>query len=245
MEIQTRYSRAPIREAVIEIKVALPLTINLADLAKVQLGHEQAYPVHGTMAEHGFKYNKREGLSIPEAPKLAGHLFRSQDGKQIIQCYLERFAFGRLEPYEGWEPFCHEARRMWDVYRSIAHPERISRIAVRYINRIDIPLPISDFKDFLRTGPEVSPSLPQGLSGFFMHLEMPIGELQGMLLLNQTIVPPPDPSVVSVILDIDLFRMEKLPQSDPELWGLFEQFHVYKNKVFEDCITDQTRGLIK
>jgi uncharacterized protein (TIGR04255 family) len=49
----------------------------------------------------------------------------------------------------------------------------ITRLVVRYINKIDIPLPVGDLKEYLRTFPEVSSDLPQGLSGYFLQLQIP------------------------------------------------------------------------
>jgi uncharacterized protein (TIGR04255 family) len=77
---------------------------------------------------------------------------------------LDGFAMSRLAPYENWNAVRDEARRLWDIYRSIAKPSKLIRLAVRYINRIDMPLPLGDFKDYLRTVPDVSPDLPQGLA---------------------------------------------------------------------------------
>jgi uncharacterized protein (TIGR04255 family) len=98
--------------------------------------------------------------------------------------------------------FATEARRLWDLYRSVARPSKLIRLAVRYINRIDIPLPLNDFKDYLRTVPEVSPALPQGLTGYFMHLEIPLADIKSLALINETIIEPASQNVVSVVLDI-------------------------------------------
>ena len=96
--------------------------------------------------------------------------------------------------------------------------------------------------------PPLSPALPQGLLNYFMQLQIPQEDLQGLLVLNQSLVPPqpgPQPTTVSVLLDIDLFRAHDLPQDDEGLWSFFERLHAKKNEVFEGCITDLTRELIK
>ena len=103
--------------------------------------------------------------------------------------------------------------------------------------------PFEDFKDYLRTVPEVSPDLPQGLSGYFMQLQIPQEDLRAMLILNQAIIPPPTPKVVSVLLDIDLGREIELPDTEAA-WDVLEQLHTRTDQVFEACITDRTRELI-
>lgn len=122
---------------------------------------------------------------------------------------------------------------------------KVIRLAVRYINRIDLPLPVHDLKDYLRTVPEVSPDLPQGLAGYFMQVAIPQEDIKSTVLLNETIVPPAKPDVVSVVLDIDIFRTEDLPSEEEPMWGLFEELRIRKNSVFEACITDRTRELFQ
>jgi uncharacterized protein (TIGR04255 family) len=126
----------------------------------------------------------------------------------------------------------------------VAQPEVVTRIGVRYINRLDLPLQNLDFKHYLRTVPEVSPDLPQALSGYFMQLQIPQEDLKATLFINQTLVPPPGPNLVSVLLDLDFFRAVEVPQEEAAIWDYLEKLKVRKNVVFEACITDQTRELI-
>ena len=174
-----------------------------------------------------------------------GFLFKNGDDKQIFQARLDGFTMSRLAPYESWEPFRDEARRLWNIYREHVKPKQVTRIAVRYINRLDLPLPLSDFKDYLRTFPEVSPDLPQGLAGFFTQLTIPLQDIKSVMLLNEAIIEPAKPECVSIVLDIDIFRTEDLPDTEEGNWELFEELRLRKNYAFEACITDRTRELIK
>ena len=127
----------------------------------------------------------------------------------------------------------------------MVNPEVITRIAVRYINRIDMPIPLDDFNRYLRTYPEVSKDMSQGLSTFFMTFDSPQLDIGAMLKLNMAMVPPPNENVASVMLDIDLFKQIDVPQTDDAIWGDFEHLAKRKNKVFEACITEDTRRLFR
>lgn len=174
-----------------------------------------------------------------------GYKFISVNGKSIWQSRMDGFTFSQLAPYASWSPFRDEARRLWGRFREKTMPEAIERLAVRYINRIDVPSPGIDLKQYFRTSPEISPDLPQELSGYFMQLTLPQPDLGGAVLINQAIIPPPKPDMVSVVLDIDLFSEQNVPQSEEAIWDFFERLHVRKNEVFEACITDQTRRLFE
>ena len=58
-------------------------------------------------------------------------------------------------------------------------------MALRYINRINIPLPFTDFKQYLRTTPEIARELPQGLSTFLMRLVIPMDHFESIVTAGQ------------------------------------------------------------
>jgi uncharacterized protein (TIGR04255 family) len=105
-------------------------------------------------------------------------------------------------------------------------------------------MPIRDFRDFIRFYPEVSADLSQDLAGFFLQVQVPQEDLGAMLILNEAMVPPSGPGVVSVVLDIDVFKQGLKLESDGEVWSILEAFRLKKNLVFEGCITNRTRELI-
>ena len=151
-----------------------------------------------------------------------------------------------MPPYGRWEPFSKEARLLWNQFIGVAEPERVTRIAVRYINRLEIPLPIDDFADYLRVGPQVSSDLPQALSSFVVQLRIPQPEMDNcMLVLNEGILPSTQPDRMAVLLDIDVFKEAALPADSPEVWDIVETLRDCKNRTFEACITDRTRELIR
>lgn len=245
MASQRHYRAAPITEAIIDLKVELPTNITVTDLGKVQEGQEEAYPnrLDRRLVESKLAVGKE--LSTSTTSKHLGYLFKSKDERQVFQARLDGFTMGRLHPYDCWETFRDEARRQWDIYKTVVSPQKIVRVAVRYINRIDIPLPLRDFSDYLRTAPEVSPALPQGLASYFMRLEIPMDDIKSRCLLNEAIIEPVAPKVVSVVLDIDVFRTEDLPTDDEEIWRFMEELRQRKNSIFEACITDKTRELFQ
>lgn len=242
---QQHYPKAPITEAIIDLRVELPEKMTIHDLEKVHLGYENTYPTRKNRNLASGRMELGQKVSATASSRQIGFLFISGDEKQVFQARLDGFTMSRLAPYGSWDPFRDEARRLWNTYRSIANPVKIVRLAVRYINRLDLPLPLRDFKDYLRTVPEVSPDLPQELAGYFMQLTIPQKDIKSMVLLNQTIIPPSRPDVVSVVLDIDIFRSEEPPSDEEHVWSFFEELHRRKNEVFEACLTDQARELFQ
>lgn len=239
------YTKAPITEALIDIQVELPDGTTVADLARVSIGEEIGYPQRRNRfsLEGQIVFGEQVGTSTSQ--RQVGYDFLSGDERQIVQVRTDGFTLSRLAPYDRWKTFRAEAYRLWELYRDVANPINVTRVAVRYINRLDLPLPMDDLKDYLRTVPEVSPDLPQELNGLLMQLAIPQEDIGALVLLNEALIPPPNADTASVLLDINLFRDIETSIEEVELWNLLDQFRERKNKVFEACITERTRDLIR
>jgi len=232
---------APISEATIHLLVKPAEGVSLAELVRCHEGEEEAYPHRREvqMAMGQFEVGSR--VSAAASAQHVGFVFTSSDQKQVYQVRVDGFSFSRLAPYESWEPFCKEARRLWQIYRERLKPSAVSRLAVRYVNRLDIPGERVEINDYLRTMPEIAEGLPQKLDGYFMQLQIPVDDIRCKLLLNETIGQSPKPGCLSLILDIDLFRVDDIPNDEQSIWELFELLHARKNDIFEACITDRAR----
>ncbi len=185
-------------------------------------------------------------IQVDASRQHSGFLFRSKDGLRIFQATLQGFTFNRLAPYNSWEEFSNDARNLWEIYKDICKPAFVTRAAVRYINRIDIPVegPIK-LQDYLKTAPDIASGLPQkNLSSFFMQLQIPQEDLNCMLVINETLALPPSPGFISVIFDIDLFRQQAWQSDDEDIWDFLTQLRERKNQVFRESITEKTEELI-
>lgn len=235
----SHYDHAPITEAVIDIRLARTPTVSVETLQNLSVGknYASAEALHVSVGQFQFGPNPCATTSTQHT----GYVYKSVDGKYILQAQADNFTLSRLAPYESWSLFSEEAKRLWAVYKESTNPENAVRLATRYINRIDLPVPLADFKDYLRTVPEVSPDLPQKLSGYVMQLGVPLEDIGGVAAITETIVPSPNPEVVSVLLDIDVFVETSLQTDD--IWDKLEALRIKKNEVFEACITAKTRSL--
>ena len=238
-----QYENAPITEALIDIRVELPSDVTLKTLEALHGQVKDRYPGKSKRVYVQGQFSTGEEIGAAAKQTVMGFLLSSADARQIVQVRLDGFTFSRLRPYGNWSELRGEGRRLWEIYRGGVSPRKIARVAVRYINQINIPIRAIDYKDYFRTTPEVSPVLPQDLSGFFMQLQFPQADFGGLLILTQTAVPPASPDMNSVILDLDVFKDGVEMLSDDELWALLETLRDRKNEFFEGCLTDKAREL--
>jgi uncharacterized protein (TIGR04255 family) len=248
MQVKRHYSKAPITEAVIDLRVTLPEGFSLNKLAEIHPHISNYFPTVEPFYKGvgSFTYEPGSSFKADTSEQQVGFWFRSEDNLRTFQATMEGFSFNRLAPYESWEEFNSDAKSMWEIYKEICEPIHVTRAAIRYINQINIPAnELIELKDYLSTVPEVSSSLPQkALQTFFMQLQIPQQDLDCMLLINEAIALPTNPEIVTVILDLDLFRHQIWESNDEDIWRFLEKLRNRKNEVFEASITDRTRELI-
>jgi uncharacterized protein (TIGR04255 family) len=237
------FSRAPIIEAIINLEVALPESAHdpvrsLGSLVSPE--YPEAKDVVEMTAE------MRPGQEPQGSFKSAtiGVMYRSTAVPQLFQSRINGFSFHRLAPYESWEPFRDEAKRLWNLYRSATGVHPVKQYAVRYINRLEIPAG-QELSKFFQTYPEVAKGLPQTLSGYLMRLEMPLNDSPGgALVLQENLVPSDKQGMVGVLLDIEFRYPVKQGTSDEDLWSLIESVREVKNRTFVDCLTSRMQEMI-
>lgn len=241
------YKNAPIREAVVDIEADSSLGIDFEKLRAIHRQIITEYPREETrhLSEGLFQFGPEIKATAQQKPWAL--LFWNTLNNQVVQARLNGFSFSRLEPYEDFDHLKNEARRLWDIYREVARPTKVRRVAVRYINQLNLPGNRVDPEDYLNAYPYVSERLPDALRSigpFLMNLQLLQDDLKGVLVFNQALTAPKKPNTVSIVLDFYLSVSDPPVTNEEELWEFFEKLRQRKNEYFEAFITDKTRELI-
>lgn len=242
MAQQSHLRNAPIREALIDIKVRGVAAASLAGGLPERLARE--YPRVERINFHQFEVQVNESKEVVSASVARDTGFRafSHDGLLIAQFREDGFTLSRLAPYQTWENLRDETQRLWAAYLEIAKPERVMRIALRYVNQINLPLPFGDFSEYLHMAPNLPPGVPQALSSFLMRYVIPAPEAQAVAIVTQALEGSTD-AIVPVILDIDVFEDMDCPTQGNECWATLSRLHNLKNTIFFKSITEKTKGM--
>jgi uncharacterized protein (TIGR04255 family) len=253
MTERMHYSRAPITEAVIDLRVTQAQGFSAGDLAPIRDAVADRYAEQGGIYTGGVNISFTEPSQVETLHQQTGFRFADQEGRQILQARVDGFTFSVLAPYDRWESFRDEARRLWDLYKSVTRVESITRVAVRYVNRIDIPTANThtmELEDYFTVYPEIPHGWPhKNLYSFFMQFQILQEDLGCVLVINQATTQPPNLETTSFLLDFDLFREEHeqpwRADTDEAVWEYLEQLRERKNEYFETSITEITKELIK
>jgi uncharacterized protein (TIGR04255 family) len=235
MEKYPLLSKSPVQEAVVDIRVKLPphdFSLSELDL------HEQIIGL----------YPGKEEIREDDANKNSlGFEFHSVDVRQIVQFRNDGFTFSRFSPYTSWADIRSEVSKLWSIYNNAVHPV-ITRVATRYINRINIPGPDCCFEDYLSAPPVVPKNLPQGIVGFINKIKIFEPEINAIAIITQDFEPVVRPDVKSdyypLILDIDVFTSTPDGIDESTAWDLLEKLRNFKNRVFFDSITDKLKEML-
>lgn len=235
-------TKAPIREAVIDIQVTPPVSLeDLKKIAGVLLDKPNNQEVIW-QASLGFDFTE-EGKSSSSANRTPiGYKYTFTNKPYVMQCRVNGFSFSHLPPYGNWEEMSVVAKELWEIYLSISRPQSISRIAVRYINSMPIPLPIGDFGEYLNVPPIVPDGLPQTLASFLQRYVIVDNGTGTVAVVTQVLEEQqPQASKITLLLDIDVFRtFISRPAITSEIWATLEELRNYKNRVFFKYVTDKT-----
>lgn len=239
------YPNAPIIEAVFDLQL-LPVEnfdSNCYDNLVQQL--RGRFSFKGDIQEIGVGLHFSPGQKdISHSEKKIGIRLETADGKYVIQAKERGFTFSILRTYDSWEDFSKEAFKYWNIYRRIFKPKKITRQALRYINRIDVPELSFEMKNYFRVYPQVfEDDRMVQISGFFMQVQIPQSE-GGVANLTQSIANPAKAGCSSIILDIDVFDNKQYSPGAKNLRKRIESLRDQKNSIFEKAITDKTRELI-
>jgi uncharacterized protein (TIGR04255 family) len=236
---------APITEALIDIRVKLPSDFNVKNISSIYESIKNQYPEKQERINSKVKFEpKAEEIVKASSLIIDGYRYVSSDKKQIMQVRLDGFTFSRLHPYIKWEELRDEAHRLWQLYKNITSPESITRVAVRYINNLKIPMPIKDFDEYLTAPPTVPEGLPQGVSSFLTRTVIHEPSFGANAIITQALEQVVI-DVAPVILDIDVFKLESKGIVEKDAWEIIEKLRHFKNKIFFSSITDNLKEMYK
>ena len=246
MEGYPKLSKAPIREALIDLRVKLPSDCDVKRIDSLYEKVNEKYPEKREQRQSQLHFELKPSSELVQSVplKITGYHYVSKNKDKIFQARLDGFTYNRLSPYSSWEEFRNEANRLWLLYKEATLPEAITRVALRYINNLNIPMPVIDFADYLAVPPVLPEGLPQGINSFLIRLNIHVPELEANAIITQAFEPMPvEVPKLPVILDIDVIKEQTAGIEEREAWNLLEKMRNFKNEIFFRFITDKLKEI--
>ncbi len=230
-------SHAPIIEAVIDIRVQFGEKWNQDTIKDVLKSKLPDYPNIEEQRKWKAEITAKP-KTIPSATAkdlgLNGYVFRTKEKLYVAQFQRDGYIFSRLKPYEDWNSFIKEAHRLWIIYCKIISPIEITRLGVRFINRIEASQ-IGKIDDYLTDVPKSPSNFNWTFSNFF-HRDVFIipdepYEVNFIRLLERA------EAQTIFIIDIDVYMTSSLELR--KMWNDLKKMRYYKNKIFFESINNK------
>lgn len=231
-------SKAPIVEAAIDIRIVPSVKWDETSLQRELKQCLPDYPKIVPLRGARFEINAKKLLNpAVEDFGCVSLKLHSGDNLHIAQFNKDAFVFSRLKPYENWEQFSAEALRLWDIYCELLKPKQVTRIGLRFINRIAIKQEKVELADYYKYPPASLKELNWTLAHYLHHDVMQVPETSYAVNLIKTVQNVP--GEIGLILDIDVFTGEGFEYNELHLKRFLEEMRWVKNKIFFSSLTDR------
>lgn len=235
MTTKVRYAKPPIIEAVIDFQFSEPIPEKIRDKLAREL--KSAFPNRLLEKEINLSVVSDSQVDLDHQP--SGLKLLSEDNLDIILIRQKNLANARLAPYQGWEVLRDRTVSVWRKASKFLTLQSISRIGVRFINRLDIPAESVRVADWATI--DLKTPLGSKINEFGMRVVSRDGASGSILIFGSTKSPLLHHN--SFMLDIDVFVENEIPKRETEVWQLVEELREKKNLLFEHSITEGTRRL--
>ena len=227
-------TRAPIREAVLNIAVA-PVAWDDAKFASFDL----LFPASNRHFEATLPIG---GEASASTTKPVGKIWWNEARTRAAQARVNGFSVNHVGSYKDWAELLDEALRWWPNYVSAVNPATVQRCSLRFINQIEL-LPGEDLSTILKTRTEIGSGLPQEVYEYFSRVAVPFPN-NIRASLTQVIEPRVDvaeeSAPVVLVFDVDVSKTVSLACASPAIWETFEELRAVKNQCFFESLQEST-----
>lgn len=236
------YPNPPIIEAVVEFRFpATPANVVETLRQRLQAVYEEVHTQDRIEAQLAF-----DAQSVMTSTRRSPHrtILKSALGTRMLTCANEALGVHVLRPYPGWENFIEQISEAVEALPSEVHLGRLDSIGVRYVNHMVFEMPADGllvYEQYINViPPRVGEAMPDGLIDHQALTRAVDVETRTSVELRSVILSGPP---AQWTLDILVHR--HLDRPFDEWKSVLEALHEQGGRIFEDCITDDTRRLFQ
>lgn len=203
------------------------------------------YPVLEPLSRLRLQQTGRAGELVP-TEQMQTMRYKSKSGKKLIQLSRDHMTVNELPKYPGWGVMKKDIKKSWTSISNIVEPESITRIGLRYINRIDRTVSEEKASQWLKANEYVPESVLNSLPGFLSRVEVRTGINSRVIVTVGEIMMDEIPGQgLPIVLDIDAI-MEKNLKADVNILAKeIEKLHEVVWDIFKVSKTSRFDKVLK
>lgn len=245
----TQLKNPPIKEAIFTITFKLSIALDKIDSFINNEYVTSRYPIkQPEYLSHSVKSEATQELTESIERPLSGYTLKCEGTcNRLIKIRQSHISYHNFDKYIGWETMFGELKDIWKEFCLATGGVALSQLSVRYINHINIPLPLQNgLGEYLKILPIIPDGINKSLNSFFIQLSIPNeqGDLIGTI--TETVLPPSRIESQTFTLLIDLTvnsHSNEYECNRAEMWDTFGRIRDYKNLLFFNSITTETKKL--
>lgn len=247
MNSKIKYKNVSLKESVLDVRVSLHDGFDFQQLADLVEKYQEDFPQKQvqTQFETGFKVEEGQPSVSNTLYKKNGFILKNKKGDRALQLRLDGFTFSKLHPYNGWDKFTGEAYGLLNEYLDAIKPLNITRIALRFINEIKIPLPIESLENYFNTFPIIPNKLTILPNKFLFQFSFEDSNAKDISAIVTQAVKQKTKEFLPYIFDIDVFKEKAISSDIAKIKKEFISLRKFKNFIFEESLKEKAKDLIR
>ncbi len=245
------FNNPPIVEAVAALRFAGAADWTDEQRAAIRTTLREAYSGEERQ-EFQFEVETRfegpEATTTTKTPVPKRLLFPTEDGTGLVGLGAGVVSVHVLRPYPGWTAFQARVNHVADVVFSATGASGLTEVAVRYVDRIALPVgePLA-LDEYFTAIPRRPNGMPGSLTTFQSIIESHDKETNTVAVLTTAAAPPGPGEGFVMLYDLNLIRLfpEDAPLAAEDRDAVLNALHDQQYGIFLDSITDRTKELFK
>lgn len=243
MARQRHLSKAPIREAVLDVSIDSGEIIDphrLRTALESVAGFPEVHDITSDSLPLRFP-TEEHPLGRSEPGDVIGVRGFTEDRDWAVDFRQDGVSFSRRSPYPSWEQYCGLARPLVGTFLAVARPDQVVRLGLRYVNHFR--LPDRDPGDYFVSLPSLPDSLSLPVDRVLTSITAHDSESRLSVHVMHVLLDDLAPGRIGHLLDIDVFSDNRFSPDEDQIWGTFEALRDFKNRVFFELITERNARL--
>lgn len=237
-----RYKNPPIEEALVEFRMAPGQEWDLTIPGKLHEKVKEAYPGkprQQKLLQASFQAVQGQPAGFAVQEGIGRVQLVDAEAKRLLSLGPNVLSINVLRPYDGWDQFKPRVERALRAYVEVSGADNVSRIGVRYINRVALAAADVDLAAHFTCGPAVPPGLPNRVGGFLNRAEY-VYDDDVKLVVTLASIDAAEGSA-AFLLDLDVIWEATVPLTIDAALAKVDDLHEREGIAFEALITDKTR----
>jgi uncharacterized protein (TIGR04255 family) len=146
-----------------------------------------------------------------------------------------------LKPYDSWEEFSPVIENVFKIYLETAKPKGLRHIAIRYINRIEVPRANISWESLFRLRVLIPQDLPENIEAFLIGVNLPYEDAKDILRIQLGTVNTEATDIIAMLLEITYIFTQPGEIPLPDVLQRVNVAHKHVENAFESCLTDELK----